>query len=158
MTKSFKERGEPLSTIFHVEAEPSPQDLAFIEEQINQYNIARTGFDDYQPLAIFVRAEDATILAGITGFTWGGACKINVLWVSGPLRGNGTGTALVEAAENEARRRGCKVILLESHAFQAPDFYRKLGYTVAGFRPDYPVGYGDYFFYKELTTEADLCP
>ncbi|MCB0064516.1 MAG: GNAT family N-acetyltransferase, partial [Caldilineaceae bacterium] len=138
-----------------VETRPSNQDLAYLEDQINRYNITHTGFDDYEPLAIFVRDGDGAIMAGISGFTWGGSCKINVLWVSEPLRGQGVGAALIQAAEMEARRRSCQVIVLETHAFQAPEFYKKYGYTVAGFRPDYPVGYGDYFFYKQLGAELD---
>ena len=35
--------------------DPSPSDLQFVENQINHFNIKTTGYDDYQPLAIFVR-------------------------------------------------------------------------------------------------------
>ncbi len=155
MTNSVKNHSTVLLGTLQIEVAPSPHDLAFIEEQINQYNIALTGFDDYQPLAIFLRRDDRTILAGITGFTWGGSCRISVLWVGATVRGQGIGTALLQAAEAEAIQRGCKVIVLESHAFQAPDFYQKHGYTVAGFRPDYPVGYGDYFLYKHLPCQGE---
>ena len=133
-----------------VESDPAPGDLQFLDNQINAYNMAQTGYYDFQWLAIFVRNEVGAIVAGITGFTWGQSCRIQVLWVQPALQGQGYGTALLLAAEEEALQRGCQVIVLESHSFQAPNFYRKHGYTEAGFRPDYPQGYGDYFFYKRL--------
>ena len=46
--------------------------------------------------------------------------------------------------------RGCVVARVDSHAFQAPDFYRKYGYEEVGFVDDAPIGYGEYFFAKRL--------
>jgi ribosomal protein S18 acetylase RimI-like enzyme len=139
-----------LSTLT-IESDPAPADLQFLEDQINAYNMAQTGYYDFQPLAIFVRNDAQMIVAGLSGFTWGRSCRIQVLWVQPELRGQGVGKALLQAAEGEARRRGCQLVVLETHSFQAPDFYPNLGYTVAGVRPDYPYRYADYFLYKRLT-------
>ena len=139
-----------------VEVNPSVQEIAALEQRINDHNVAITGFDDYQPLAIFVRNELGVVTAGVTGFSWGGGCRITGLWVDAALRKQGIGAALLQAAEAEAQRRGCRVVVLETHGFQAPGFYRKLGYTEAGFRPDYPIGYGEYFFFKPLNIETSV--
>lgn len=135
---------------FTIETDPAPADLQFLEDQINAYNMAQTGYYDFQPLAIFVRNDAQAIVAGLAGFTWGRSCRIQTLWVHPERRSQGLGKALLQAAEAEARTRGCHVIVLETHSFQAPDFYPHLGYTVAGMRPDYPKGYADHFFYKRL--------
>jgi ribosomal protein S18 acetylase RimI-like enzyme len=133
-----------------VESNPTPEDLAFLEDQINQFNMMQTGHTDFQWLTLFVRNSTDAIAAGLSGFTWAGACRIHVLWVHDELRGQGYGTALLQAAEAEARRRGCHVVVLETHSFQAPDFYQRLGYAVTGFHEDYPYGHRQYFLHKRL--------
>jgi GNAT superfamily N-acetyltransferase len=57
-------------------------------------------------------------------------CLLDVLVVAGRARRRGVGMALVEAVEEEARRRGCYRVVLESGNWRgdAHDFYRALGY------------------------------
>ena len=56
----------------------------------------------------------------------------------------------MRAAEAEAIRRGCVVMRVNTHTFQAPDFYPSLGYTEIGSSADTPVGHGEVFFAKRL--------
>lgn len=134
-----------------IEDAPGEADLRFVEERIFAYNVAVTGYDDYRPLAVFVRDDSGAILAGLTGFTWGGALKIEYVWVHDDLRGQGYGSRLVRAAEHEAVSRGCKQAVLDTHSFQAPDFYPKLGYVRCGLADDWPLGHQQSYFHKRLT-------
>jgi GNAT superfamily N-acetyltransferase len=65
-------------------------------------------------------------------------------------RGQGYGQSLLEAAEEEARSRGCKVILISSYSFQAPAFYQKCGYELAWQLNDFPPGYQYCFLIKRF--------
>lgn len=121
-----------------IETEPSLQDVQFLEDQINAFNIARTGIRDGTLLACFVRDDAHQVIAGIYGWTWGGCCEIRYLWVQRELRGRGYGRRLLLAAEQEARARGCTQIVLDTHSFQAPQFYIKYGYEIFGTVKDYP--------------------
>ncbi len=136
--------------LWAVETEPDPADVAFLEERINEYNFATTDITDGQLLALLERDADGRIIAGLYGWTWGGTCEVRFLWVAAGLRGKGRGRAMLAAAEAEARRRGCKQIVLSTHSFQAPEFYRKYGYAVAGQFDEYPAGHTLYFLRKLL--------
>jgi GNAT superfamily N-acetyltransferase len=115
-----------------VEDHPDPRDVAFLDDQINAYNIAVTQIDDWRALAIFVRDDAGHLLAGISGGTWAGYLEVKDLWVREDQRGQGLGRRLLLAAEQEARSRGCQQVLLDTHDFQAPGFYQRLGYVVFG--------------------------
>lgn len=129
----------------------SPGDLQFLEEQINEYNFATTGIRDARLLAILLRDSDRRIYAGLSGHTWGGVAEVRFLWIDEQSRHQGIGTRLLRTAEDEARSRGCRKIVLSTHTFQAPDFYFKNGYVVVGGFADYPRGYNSIFFEKLLT-------
>jgi GNAT superfamily N-acetyltransferase len=133
-----------------IEDDPSAANVAAIEERVAAYNIAATGYDDYRPLAVFVRDASGAILAGLTGFTWGGTLKIAYLWVRDDLRRQGYGTRLVRAAEREAIARGCLYAVLDTHSFQAPAFYPRLGYTQCGRAEEWPAGHQQLYFHKRL--------
>jgi ribosomal protein S18 acetylase RimI-like enzyme len=75
------------------------------------------------------------------------------LYVPDLLRGQGFGSRLLRQAEEEASRRGCTGAWLDTFSFQAPDFYRRRGYTVFGAIEDYPPGHRRYFLRKSLTVE-----
>jgi GNAT superfamily N-acetyltransferase len=133
-----------------IEEAPSEADVSFVAEQIAAYNVAATGYGDYRPLAVFARDEGGAIIAGLTGFTWGGTLKIEYIWVHEDLRGRGYGARLVQAAEREAVARGCRQAVLDTHSFQAPDFYPKLGYVRCGLTEDWPLGHQQAYFQKRL--------
>ena len=127
------------------------QDLEFLEEQINEHNFATTGFRDGRLLVILLRDPAGRIYAGLSGHTWGGSCEVKFVWVEESRRRSGMGSRLLEAAEEEARSRGCRNLVLSTHSFQAPDFYRKLGYVAVGEFTDYPLGHSQVFFQKSLS-------
>jgi ribosomal protein S18 acetylase RimI-like enzyme len=133
-----------------VEREPKPQDVQFLRERLNEFNARATGISDGNFLAVFKRASDGSPVAGIFGWTWGGTCYIRYLFVSENMRGQGQGTLLMRAVETEAKSRGCQQMVLETHDFQAPRFYRKLGFTIVGRVDSYPRGHQFLILVKQL--------
>ena len=127
--------------------------MRFLDDQIYRYNVARTGIDDGRLLAIIVRDETG-IAAGLHGFTWGRVMEVKSFWVREDLRGRGYGTQLLAAAEQEAMQRGCLQVVLDTHSFQAPEFYRRQGYEVYGILTGYPPGHSKYFMKKALRPDA----
>jgi GNAT superfamily N-acetyltransferase len=129
---------------------PSRRDLARLEDELNRFNFDATGFRDGRLLAAFVRDETGALRAGLSGHTWGGCCEIRLLWVREAERRSGLGSALLGAAEREARARGCERVVLSTHSFQAPDFYRRHGYVEVGRADGYPRGNAQIFLSKRL--------
>ena len=138
--------GEP----FEIETDPTAQDIEFLEDRLYEHNVARMGKDDGQVFAIFVRNARNEIVAGISGWTWAGACEIRSLWVHPELRGQAYGRRLLQAAEREAIARGCHVVSLASYSFQAPEFYQKFGYEIAFVMENFPPGHKNFYFQKQL--------
>jgi ribosomal protein S18 acetylase RimI-like enzyme len=135
---------------FSITGDPAAEDIAFLEDQVIAFNFLTTGLRDGRLLASFVRDEAGAILAGISGFTWGGYCRVEWLWVRVDMRQQGYGKHLMEAVEAEARARGCTQIVLDTHSFQAPGFYQKLGYEIIGVSDNCPRGYQEIHLRKSL--------
>ena len=125
-------------------------DIAELRDKIHEFNFATTGYHDGRSLSCFLRDGSGTLYAGIDGFTWGGYARIDYLWVDESRRRRGLGRALLMAAEDEAARRGCATIVLDTHSFQAPEFYRRLRYTQVGETLDTPLGFSQVFFQKRI--------
>ncbi len=105
-----------------------------------------------KPLHVFVRTPSGAPLGGLIGRThaipfW---LEVSVIWVDETVRGRGLGRQLMERAEREARRRGCRFARLATGDCQAPGFYEKLGYVVYGKLTDCPPGETVYYFRKNL--------
>ncbi len=135
---------------FKIDTSPSRQQVRFLEDRINEYNYEATGITDGLEIAIFIRDEKGEIRAGLYGWTWGGTCEIASLWVNRDLRGQGLGSQLLRAAEAEARARGATQIVLDTHSFQAPEFYKRFGFEVVGLVENYPRGHQHIFMCKLL--------
>ena len=76
---------------------------------------------------------------------------VELLFVPETLRGQGFGEKLMRQAEDLAREAGCTGIWLDTFSFQAPDFYKRLGYTEFGTLADYPPGFTRHYLHKPLS-------
>ena len=127
-----------------------PAVLGRLRDALHAFNIATTGIDDDAELFAVLRDDEGEPYGGVYGWTWGATCWIDLLWVRVDRRAEGAGTALMRAAEAEARRRHCTQIALTTHSFQAPGFYQRLGFETVGELADYPVGHASLLMRKRL--------
>ncbi|MFN2453316.1 MAG: GNAT family N-acetyltransferase [Pyrinomonadaceae bacterium] len=129
-------------------------DVRRIGEGLGKYNLEQTGRDDFRKLIVFVRDEANRILGGVVGGTYWGWLYIDLLWIDENLRHKGYGRKMLAAAEEEAIKRGCTQVFLDTFSFQARPFYEKHGYTVFGELKDFPPGHNRYFLQKTLRHDA----
>lgn len=135
-----------------VEDRPSPAERGRIERELGRYNSGYFDRPNWQRLAVFLRDERDEVGAGLTAHTYAGWMFVENFWVREDLRRRGLGRKMMAQAEQRARERGCHSAWLDTWSFQAPDFYRKLGYSVFG-TLDYPPDFKRFFLQKRLTQE-----
>lgn len=103
-----------------------------------------------EKFSIFLKDENDTPHGGvIVTFLWNGM-EIQSLWVDESVRKQGWGRKLIEAVEDEARKRGCSIAYTNAFSWQAPEFYEKLGYTLYGKLEGFPEGSSLSYFYKKI--------
>ena len=76
--------------------------------------------------------------------------EVHTLWVSEAHRKAGHASRLLNAAETEARRRGCKHAFLDTFSFQARGFYQKLGYSEFGRLEEFSGEHDRHYLHKRL--------
>lgn len=91
-----------------------------------------------------------------TQFAW---LKVHLMAVDPQVRRQGIGRALLAAAEREAVVRGCRYAYADTMSYQAPAFYERAGYTLAGRLPDWDShGHDKLFFIKHLSPSGERSP
>jgi GNAT superfamily N-acetyltransferase len=133
------------------DTDPDPADISILEDRLYEFNMRATGHTDGQLYGIFLRDENGAVIGGVDGWTWGATCYVRHLYLPEAMRGQGFGGKLMDLIEQQALARGCAMIVLESHDFQAPEFYRRRGFVVTGSVEGYPRGHRNFTFVKRLS-------
>lgn len=121
---------------------------------LRAYNASKAGTTVSEQIALLVRNDRDEILGGLYGRVFYQWFFIELLSVPELARGQGMGSKLMQMAEELAREKECIGIWLDTFDFQAPEFYKKHGYSELGHIADYPPGHKRFFFQKRLMNDA----
>lgn len=121
-----------------------------LDDELTAFNAEATGAGTPQPLSVRATDADGELAGGLTAWIWGSCCAVGMLWVREDQRHAGWGSRLMRAAEEEAVRRGCTEMIVSSFTFQAPDFYKGLGYRETGRTEGIPGGHQDVHMHKVI--------
>ena len=135
---------------FRITDDGDARDITAIHEMLKEYNLCHREASANVPIGVFFEDERNRKLAGLTGETFGNWLCIQFLFVREQFRGKGIGSRLLEAAEREARRRGCKYAFVDTFSFQAPEFYKNHGYREVFVLKEYPYTGKRHYYTKEL--------
>lgn len=124
--------------------------VGYLRKSLFEFNRNHSGHDHHKDLLLVLRDTENRIIGGLIGGTYFGYLHIDCLWVDEVQRRQGHGGRLLQAAEHEAVKRGCTYAHLDTHGFQAIDFYQKRGYTIVGELKDLPPGDSRYLLRKIL--------
>jgi GNAT superfamily N-acetyltransferase len=115
-----------------------------------RFNREQAGPLRYTRTVMSVRDAKGRLLGGLILQSYWRESYIELLWMSARTRGIGLGSKLLKRAESHARRRGSRLIHLNTYSFQAPSFYEKLGYRRFGRMSGSPQGHSRHFYAKRL--------
>ncbi len=104
------------------------------------------GFEEF----CFVAEDDGRIAGVITGRAYYNEVHIGDLIVGKDYRRDGVGSKLVVAVEDAYKDKDYKKITLTTFGFQAPEFYKKLGYELEFVRKDDDPKLSKYFYLKKI--------
>jgi GNAT superfamily N-acetyltransferase len=104
-----------------------------------------------KPLIIKLEDDFGDVVGGLAAFTYWDWLDIDDFFIPAHFRREGTGSKVLEVAEQTAIERGCKWSRLTTFEFQARKFYERHGYTVVGTLEDYPPGSAWYLMRKGLS-------
>ena len=135
---------------FRITDDADARDIGEVYEMLKAYNLRHREASANVPLGIYLEDAQNKKLAGLTGETFGNWLCIQFLFVRESCRGKGIGHKRLEAAEAEARQRGCKYAFVNTFSFQAPAFYKKHGYQEVFTLEEYPYTGKRHDYTKQL--------
>ncbi len=136
-------------TIIRRIGEPDDAVKAFIHESFSGYGEQRGVALNYEDFC-FTANRGGEILGAITGRAYYNEVHITDLIIAEGCRGRGLGSRLVKTVEDAFRGGAYDVVTLTTFGFQAPAFYRKLGYTLEFVRESADPRLNKYFLKKAL--------
>ena len=141
-----------MTPVLTLSDQPEAEFEHIVGDGLNAFNDAKTGYADRNPLHVIVRdADSGQVIGGISGRTSLGLMFIDLVYLPENLRGRDIGTQMMDMAEAEARRRGCRSGVLYTISFQAPAFHQRLGWRVFGEIPCDPPGTSRVFLTKDFS-------
>nr|WP_299856951.1 GNAT family N-acetyltransferase [Sphingomonas bacterium] len=132
----------------------SPDEIDAIEDHLYRHNSGATGLDDAQGLDFVMRDQAGQMIAAAAGYSWARTAELKQMWVAEAHRGRGHARALLTAFIDEARRRGVRRIWVQSHDFQAPAMYEKVGFERMAEFLGWPDGHSNVILCKTLSDTA----
>ena len=120
-----------------------------IDQEFNkyarEYNI-RVDYNDF----CFVAKDDDKVIGILVGHSYYNEVHVTDLIVIEEYRSKGVGTELIKRVEQEFTGRNFENINLTTFAFQAPEFYKKMGFEVEHVRKSSDEKLTKYFLIKHI--------
>ncbi|WP_263263471.1 GNAT family N-acetyltransferase [Pseudomonas sp. RIT-PI-S] len=133
-----------------IKKDPQPADYEAILLPLQAYNNAQAEPSEVEKTAFLVIDEAGVTQGGLWARVAARWLFVELLVVPEAARGQGIGSQLMDSAQTLAQQKGCVGIWLDTFSFQAPDFYRRLGFEVFGELKDYPPGHSRFYMQKRF--------
>jgi len=122
----------------------------FVHDEFTDYARQNDVELNFEEFCFAAKDDGGKILGAITGRAYYNEVHIGDLIVDRKCRKGGIGSRLVKSVEETFRGRGFKALTLTTFGFQAPEFYKKLGFEIEFVREDKDPKLVKYFLSKRL--------
>lgn len=156
----YKESDKPTNRLTIID-NPTEDQVSFIQKNLQAYNWEQTNGEIDNPgieINLALKDTEGKVIGGLNASTMIRVMHLEVLWVADEYRKHGYGRDLVLEAERIGSQKGCLTSQTWSFSFQAPDFYRKIGYEVLGIYDGYPDGITESVLRKRLEPPVQTVP
>ena len=123
---------------------------SFINEEFLSYAEQNDVDSNFNEFCFIAESDDGEVLGVIAGRAYYNEVHIGELIIHKAHRKCGLGSKLVLAVEEAFQNAGYDKITLTTFGFQAPEFYKKLGYVVEFVREDKNPKLCKYFLSKAI--------
>lgn len=122
----------------------------FINEAFTDYALVNEVALNFEEYCFIAEDDEGKVIGSITGRAYYNEVHIGDLIIDKEHRRLNLGSKLVKTVEEAYKGKGYDKITLTTFGFQAPDFYKKLGYTLEYVREDKDPKLCKYFYCKSL--------
>jgi len=132
---------------------PSADDMRVVYSAFHEFCVRNAREEmDYPGIKVqsALRDSGGQIVGGLLAMTTIRIMAFESLWVDARYRGQGYGRQLVIEAERIAKAHGCVAVQGTCFSFQAPGFFRKLGYETFGTTDLFLDGHAQDYLIKKL--------
>ncbi len=122
----------------------------FINEAFTDYAIKNEVALNFEEYCFIAEDDTGRVIGSITGRAYYNEVHIGDLIIDKDHRRLNLGSELVKTVEQAYENKGYDKITLTTFGFQAPEFYKKLGYQLEFVREDKDPKLCKYFYCKSL--------
>ncbi|MBR3635452.1 MAG: GNAT family N-acetyltransferase [Lachnospiraceae bacterium] len=122
----------------------------FINEAFTDYAIKNEVALNFEEYCFIAEDDTGRVIGSITGRAYYNEVHIGDLIIDKDHRRLNLGSELVKTVEQAYENKGYDKITLTTFGFQAPEFYKKLGYQLEFVREDKNPKLCKYFYCKSL--------
>lgn len=101
-----------------------------MQKDLNQYEASHGINVNYRKLSLLATDKDGNAIAVLNAYTAFSEVYVDDIWVETSFRRKGIGRKLMQHLEDHFKGKGFNNINLVTSAFQAPEFYKKCGFSV----------------------------
>ncbi|MFE4711649.1 MULTISPECIES: GNAT family N-acetyltransferase [Paenibacillus] len=118
-----------------------------------EYNVRATNGLLKKPgkdINLYLKDDSGNVVGGLFCETWLCGLYLDVFWIADEYRGKGYGKIMIAEAERLGKELGCIFAHTCTFTYQAPEFYKRMGYEVFAVNDEYPEGIKQFFLKKKL--------